>query len=125
MARRRKSDNGSDGPKIGHNSHVSDEARVKLQGFVQEIERVDAKVRELTSERGTIYKSAKEQGFDTKALKHVVKMRRMESSKRKDFEVVVDAYMQALGMLADTPLGQAAAQRDLGISYVPEAQPAG
>jgi uncharacterized protein (UPF0335 family) len=109
MGRRRKTEDGAAEAKIGHNSNISDEQKLKLGGFVSELERVDADVRELTSERGTIYKAAKEAGFDTKALKHVIKMRRMERSKRDEFESAVDAYRVALGDFVTTPLGQAMA----------------
>lgn len=97
-----------DDVKIGHNSNLNENEKEKLAGFVSEIERVDAEVRELTSERGTIYKAAKDAGFDTKALKHVIKNRRMEASKRQEFEAAVDAYEHALGDFVSTPLGQAA-----------------
>lgn len=106
MGRRRKSD-ADTGAKIGHNSNLNQDEKVKLSGLISEIERVDADVRELTSERGTIYKSAKEAGFDTKALKHVIKMRRMEKTKRDEFESAVDAYLDAMGDFVTTPLGQA------------------
>jgi uncharacterized protein (UPF0335 family) len=106
MGRRR---NGAGaGAAIGHNSNINDAEKKKLGGYIQEIERVDAEVRELTSERGNIYKSAKEAGFDTKALKRVIVLRRMEKSKREEHEAAVDAYMVAMGDFASTPLGQAA-----------------
>lgn len=118
MGRRKQLDVEKDAPAIGHNSNLNDEQRTKLSGIVQEIERVDQQVRDLTSERGGIYKAAKESGFDTKALKHVVKMRRMDREHRDAWNNAVDAYSHALGMLADTPLGQAAMKRDLGAGAV-------
>src|ERR1700752_3211610 len=109
MGRPRKQKNGNDaGASIGHNSNLNDNEKTKLANIISEIERVDAEVRELTSERGTIYKAAKEDGFDTKALKQVIKLRRMEKTKRDEFENAVDSYMIAMGDFATTPLGQAA-----------------
>jgi uncharacterized protein (UPF0335 family) len=84
-------DGNGDQPAIGHNSNLTGDQREKLAGFVAEIERLDAEAREIASERGGIYKSAKEQGFDTKAIKAVIAARRV---------------------LADTPLGQAAMSRE-------------
>ncbi len=55
-----------------------------------------------------MYKSAKEKGFDTKAMRHVVKMRQMAAEERQSLETKIDAYKMALGMLVDTPLGEAA-----------------
>lgn len=119
MGRKRKQlDLEKDAPSIGHNSNLTEEQRTKLSGFVSEIERVDAEARELSSERGTMYKAAKEQGFDTKALKHIIRVRRMEKNARESWENAVDAYLHALGMLASTPLGEAAVKA-AGLSEAP------
>ena len=115
MAGRRKQAE-VEAPKIGHNSNMTDEERRSLAGYVQEIERVDAEMRQMSSDRGLIYKSAKEKGFDTKALRRVIADRRIEKSKLDELEHAMDAYKSALGMLADTPLGEAsihAAARNL------------
>lgn len=66
----------------------------------------------MTSERGLIYKAAKEAGFDTKALKHTIKLRRMEAIKRDEFEAAVDAYTHAMGDFITTELGQAAVPKE-------------
>lgn len=110
MGRRNQVD--IDDIKVGHNSNLNADEKKKLSGFVTEIEAAEAEKREIVSNIGTIYKTVKEAGFDTKALKHIVKLRRMEASKRTDFENYCEAYMLGLGMLSDTPLGQAAMERD-------------
>jgi len=107
----RKSDAG-DHAKIGHNSNLTAAERKQLSAFVDEIEAVDQQARDLSSERAGIYKRAKGQGFDNKAVKELVKLRRMKPEARNLLLDTVDAYMSALGMLADTPLGQAAMERD-------------
>jgi hypothetical protein len=60
-----------------------------------------------------VFESAKDAGFHTKAIRHIVKERKVEKDKREAFEAVVDVYKHALGMLADLPLGEAAIKRDL------------
>lgn len=97
---------------IGANSNLNADEKNKLAGIVSEIEAAEAEKREIVSSIGTIYKTAKEDGFSTKAIKHIVKLRRMEKEQRDDFENYCEAYMFALGMLADTPLGKAAQARD-------------
>ena len=52
--------------------------------------------------------------FDTKAIRTILRIRKQDHAERQEQEAILELYMQALGMLADTPLGQAAAQRDLG-----------
>jgi uncharacterized protein (UPF0335 family) len=113
MGRRKQNNGASDqAPKIGHNSNLTDEQKVKLSGAVSEIERVEAEMASLAGEKGEIYKSLKEAGFDTKAIRHTVRLRKMERSKRNEFEAAVEAYALALGDFATTALGQAARPRE-------------
>jgi len=60
-----------------------------------------------------VYAEAKGNGFDTKALRAIVRRRRADAAALAEHEAIVETYMHALGMLADTPLGQAAIARDL------------
>lgn len=98
--------------KIGDNGSLNSAETKKFKGFVSEVERVAQEMRDLSSERASVYKRAKEEGFDTKALKEVIRLRRLDNEHRSALLNTVDAYMDALGMLADTPLGQAAMERD-------------
>ena len=113
MARRKQTDIEHDAPKLGHNSNLNADDQRKLAGYVKEIESVEAELKVLNTDRGEIYKSLKESGFDTAAIKHVIKVRKMDREARDVWENAVDAYMQALGMLSGTPLGEAAIARDL------------
>lgn len=110
---RRKQNLEVDAPKIGSNSNLSVEEKTKLASYIGEIERVEAEIKTANDERGELYASLKESGFDTKAVRHVVKVRKMDAYQRDAWENAIDTYMQALGMLADTPLGQAAINREL------------
>lgn len=104
MGRPRKADAA---PSIGHNSNLTDEQKKKLSGIISEVERVNAEAKEISSERSEILKAAKEIGFDTKAIRHIVKLRAMEKNKRDEFDNAVDAYRHAMGDFITTPLGQA------------------
>ncbi len=104
--------------KVGDNSNppMSEaDKRKKLKGYVAEIEGVDQQTRDLSSDRAAIYKRAKAEGLDNKALKEVIRLRRLQPEARNLLLDNVDEYMAALGMLADTPLGQAAMARE-GVS---------
>lgn len=100
-------------PSIGHNSNVTGPEKKALVRYVREVEALTAKMDSIRAEIGATYKDAKEHGFDTKAMRHVIKVRRMEQDARDAFEHAIDSYKHALGMLADLPLGQAAMERDL------------
>ena len=47
-----------------------------------------------------VYAEAKGNGFDTKALRTIVRMRKMEIDERREQEEVLETYMHALGMLS-------------------------
>lgn len=112
MATHKKNGGASgDEPKIGHNSNLTDENKQKLAGYVEEIEKLEADARAINADRGNIYKAAKEAGFDTKALRHTVRMRRMEKTRRNEFEAACEAYAHALGDFVTTALGKAAAPK--------------
>lgn len=108
---RKKKDSPPAEPAIGHNSNLRDDDKVRLGRLVIEIERVEAEISNLSAEKSEIYKSAKEAGFDTKALRHEIKLRRLEKSERADFEAACEAYRLALGDFASTDLGRSAAPR--------------
>lgn len=84
---------------IGHNGVSKEE----LRSIVERVERLNEKKAALQSDLQSditeIYAEAKANGFDPKIIRQVVRIRKQAR------------YMQALGMLADTPLGQAALGR--------------
>lgn len=108
MARKKKQAE----PKIGHNGGpmMADQKR-QLEGYISEIERWEAQKKEIVDDIGEIYASASESGFDTKAMRHIVKVRKADRDKQAALENAVEVYKHALGMLADLPLGRAAIER--------------
>jgi uncharacterized protein (UPF0335 family) len=100
----------SDEAAIGDNSGLNQQDKTTLQGIVSEIERLDEEMLPLREDRATIFRSAKDKGFNVKALRAVIRERRMERAEREALETTKDIYKHALGMLgplADLPLGQA------------------
>jgi uncharacterized protein (UPF0335 family) len=94
-------------PKIGHNGGplMADQKR-QLDGYISEVERLEEQKKEIVTDIGAIYSSASDSGFDTKAMRHVVKVRKADRDKQAALENAVEVYKHALGMLADLPLGQ-------------------
>jgi uncharacterized protein (UPF0335 family) len=106
MAKRQQ--NGSDEQaRIGHNSNLNDDEKLRLSGIISEVERLNGLITDYNSEKSEIFKAAKEQGFDTKALRQLIALRKMESTQRNDFENALTAYQHALGDFISTPLGAA------------------
>jgi uncharacterized protein (UPF0335 family) len=88
----------------------------QLRQIVERIERLEEEKKALADDIRDVYSEAKANGYDVKALRHIVKLRKQDTAERQEFEAIVDTYMHALGMLADTPLGQAAIERETGKS---------
>jgi uncharacterized protein (UPF0335 family) len=87
-----------------------------LRAFIERIEKLEEEKRALTGDIKDVYAEAKGMGFDPKVMRKIVAMRREDKAKREEFEEILDLYMNALGMLGDTPLGHAAIVRDFGAS---------
>jgi uncharacterized protein (UPF0335 family) len=103
-------------PKIGHNGGpLTEDRKRQLRGYVSEVERLNERKAEIAAQSKDIFDSAKDAGFDCKAIRHIIKERKKSKDEREHFEGICDVYKHALGMLADTPLGQAVMHRDLGV----------
>lgn len=97
---------------IGHNSVTKDE----IKGLIERIERLEEEKKALSDDIRDIYAEAKGNGYDVKALRAIVRLRKQDEAKRREHEAILETYMAALGMLADTPLGEAALARATGES---------
>ena len=80
----------------------------QLRGFVQRIERLAEEKAALATDIKEVYAEAKAHGFDTPTIREIVKLRKLDQNERDAREALLDIYKAALGMLADTPLGEAA-----------------
>lgn len=80
--------------------------RARLQSIVDRIERLNEERAALASDIKDIYAEAKSAGYDVPALRVLIRERAMDQAKLADREAMLDLYRNALGQLADTPLGQ-------------------
>lgn len=69
----------------------------RLRSFVERIERLEEQRRSLSEDIKEIYSEAKSTGFDTKILRQVIKIRRMDKDDRDEAETLLDLYLRALG----------------------------
>jgi len=70
----------------------------QLRAIVERIERLHEERRTLDDDVRDIYAEAKGTGFDTKAIKTLVKLRRKDANERQEEEAILDLYKAALGM---------------------------
>ena len=70
----------------------------QLKSLVERIEKLEEEKAALTADIREVYAEAKGQGFDTKIMRQVVRMRKMETADRQEAEAILDLYLSALGM---------------------------
>ena len=80
----------------------------QINSIVQRIERLEDEKSTIAEDIKGVYLEAKSNGFDPKIIKKVISLRKMDAAKRLEEQALIATYMDALGMLADTPLGRAA-----------------
>ncbi|MEE8270785.1 MAG: DUF2312 domain-containing protein [Alphaproteobacteria bacterium] len=78
----------------------------RLRAFIERIERLEEEKAALTADIREIFAEAKATGFDTKVMRQVVRLRKMEKADRDEQEHLLDLYQQALGMIAPAPLAE-------------------
>jgi uncharacterized protein (UPF0335 family) len=97
---------------IGHNSAgIDSAAKDQIKSIIERVERLEEEKKTIGDDIRDVYTEAKGNGYDVKALRTIVRMRKQDADARREQETILDLYMHALGMLADTPLGQAAIGR--------------
>ncbi len=69
-----------------------------LRSFVERIERLEEERAAIAADIRDIYAEAKSTGFDTKVMRQVVRLRKMEQADRQELEALLDLYLHALGM---------------------------
>ncbi|SFU37524.1 Uncharacterized conserved protein, UPF0335 family [Methylobacterium sp. UNCCL125] len=84
----------------------------ELRQFIERIERLEEEKAGILGDIKEVFAEAKGRGFDTKAMRTILRIRKQDHSERQEQEAILELYMQALGMLADTPLGRAAVSRE-------------
>lgn len=87
------------------------QANNQLKSIIERVERLAEQRQEITDDINAVFAEAKGNGYDVKALKIILRERKMDAAKREELESIVDIYKQALGMLIGTPLGDSAVER--------------
>lgn len=81
-------------------------ARDQLRSIVERVERLEEEKQSVADDIKEVYAEAKANGFDTKTLRAVIRIRKQDKNERAEQEALLDLYLHALGM---TPLEEAIA----------------
>lgn len=74
-------------------------AKDQLKAFVERIEKLEEEKKTISDDIRDVYAESKANGFDVKALRAIIKMRKIEPTERDEQEAILETYMHALGML--------------------------
>jgi len=74
-------------------------AKDQLKSIIERIERLNEEKATISDDIRDVYSEAKGNGFDVKALRTIVRMRKEDPNARAEAETILETYMQALGML--------------------------
>src|SRR5438874_4832653 len=74
-------------------------AKDHLKAFIERIERLEEEKKTIADDVRDVYAEAKANGFDTKALREIVRIRKQDADERREHETILETYMHALGML--------------------------
>ncbi len=73
-----------------------------LKRFVERIERLEEEKKALADDIREVFAEAKTMGFDLKALRTIIRIRKQEPHIRQEEEAVLETYLAALGMLPES-----------------------
>lgn len=71
-------------------------AKDKLKEIIERIERLEEEKTALAGDIREVYAEAKGQGFDTKVIRQVVRLRKLDKTEREELEALIDLYFSAL-----------------------------
>ncbi len=74
-------------------------AKEQLKAIVERVERLEEEKKAIADDIRDVYAESKANGFDVKALRVIVRLRKMDVNERQEQEAVLETYMHALGML--------------------------
>ena len=70
----------------------------RLKSFIERIERLEEEKTALADDMKDVYGEAKATGFDTKTMRKIIRLRKLNIEKRREEEELLDLYKTAIGM---------------------------
>lgn len=71
----------------------------QLKAIVERIERLEEEKKTISDDIKDVYGEAKGNGYDVKALRTIIRMRKQDANERSEQETILETYLLALGML--------------------------
>jgi uncharacterized protein (UPF0335 family) len=74
-------------------------AKDQLKAIIERIERLEEEKKAISDDIRDVYAESKGNGYDVKALRAIVRLRKQDPNERQEQETIIETYMQALGMI--------------------------
>ncbi|MBR0756015.1 DUF2312 domain-containing protein [Bradyrhizobium jicamae] len=74
-------------------------AKDQLRSIIERIERLEEEKKTISDDIRDVYAESKGNGFDVKALRAIIRLRKQDPDERVEQETILETYMQALGMI--------------------------
>jgi uncharacterized protein (UPF0335 family) len=71
----------------------------QLRAFIERVERLEEEKKTISDDIKEVYAEMKATGFDTKAVRTIVRLRKKDQAERQEEEAIIDLYKNALGMV--------------------------
>lgn len=71
----------------------------QLRAFIERIERLEEEKKTISDDIKEVFAEAKGTGFDTKAMRSIIRLRKKDQAERQEEETILDLYKAALGMV--------------------------
>lgn len=82
-------------PEIGDNSGAADD---RLRLLIERVERLEEEKKGIADDIKDVYSEAKAVGYDTKAMKQIIRLRKMNPDDRREQQMILETYCNALGL---------------------------
>ena len=70
-----------------------------LRQYIERIERLEEEKKTISEDIREVFAEAKGNGFDSKIMRKIISLRKMEESERDEQDTLLDLYKAALGMI--------------------------
>jgi len=70
----------------------------KLRSYIERIEKLEEEKANIASDVRDVFAEAKSNGFDTKTMRQILKLRKLNHNDRLEQEYMLDLYKRALGL---------------------------
>lgn len=74
--------------------------RDQLKSFIERIERLEEEKKTIADDIKEVFAELKGVGYSPQVVRQIIRMRKQDPDERREFEAILDLYMQALGMLS-------------------------